>query len=476
MHSFPHICPMIWEDLSLKNDGDLRPCCHFSAKGKEETLPQENDGKGSAGKNLNYRENSFPESINHSRLKELRATFLAGKWPEGCVRCASAEKLGLSSMRVQRLERSQARGELQNLVEKIEAHTSSDGEVNARQFPLREMDIRFNNHCNLRCRHCGPVSSSSWYSEAHKFGEVEVIEGGELLLQLEEVEGKVKATFDRSNWSETVDFRSEKISDFQNVRRIYFAGGEPLLQKKHHELLETLVEKNLSHLIELEYNTNLTYLPAATLQLWEKFQKVKVGVSLDGVQDHFQYIRFPAKFSAVVENLKKLDQSADHIQVWISYTVNVLNVAHLPATYEWIFQQGFQKIGKKVNRPPVSLRMLNAPARLNIQNMPLSAKEYVQKRFERAKAENVSQWEIPPSQRQAVEASLDKITQFMNSRAEAPHWAALWQDNVFLDGWRKQSFSRLEPELSRLLDVDLQWKPEVPMALENQDGLGISTL
>lgn len=475
MQEFPHICPMIWEDLSLKNDGDLRPCCHFSAKGKEETLPQENES-GALGKNLNYRDSSYFESINHSRLKELRATFLAGKWPEGCVRCASAEKLGLSSMRVQRLERSRARGELESLLQRVEAHTSLDGHVDANQFPLREMDIRFNNHCNLRCRHCGPVSSSSWYSEAHKFGEVEVIEGGELLIQLEEVEGKVKATFDRSNWSEAVDFRSEKILDFQHIRRIYFAGGEPLLQKKHHEFLESLVEKNLSHRIELEYNTNLTYLPAAALQLWEKFQKVKVGISLDGVEEHFQYIRFPAKFSTVVENLKKLDQSADNIQVWISYTVNVLNVAHLPATYQWIFQQGFQKIGKKMNRPPVSLRMLNAPARLNIQNMPLSAKEWVKNCFERAKIEKISQWQIPLSQRQAVEESLEKIIQYMNSRSEAPHWPALWQDNVFLDGWRKQSFARLEPELSQLLDVGLQWKPEVPRALENADSFGVSTV
>lgn len=455
MKEIPHICPMLWEDLSLKNDGDLRPCCHFLAKGKEETFPD------SEGKNLNYQNTSYGESLNHPRLKELRKTFLQGEWPSGCVRCSSAEQLGISSMRIQRIERASLRGELPDLLQKVKDHTAPDGEILAHQFPLREMDVRFNNHCNLRCRHCGPVSSSSWYSEAYKFGEVEVVEGGDLLIRLEEVEGKIKATFDRSNWSQSVDFFGEKIQELKDLRRIYFAGGEPLLQKKHDELLASLVDQGFAANIELEYNTNLTYLPSSTLKLWEGFQRVKVGVSLDGVEDHFQYIRFPAKFPQVVKNLKVLDRCSENVQVWISYTVNVLNVAHLPDAYDWIFQQGFQKIGKKKNRPPVSLRMLNAPARLNIQNMPSSAKAWVQERFTQAEKERLSHWNLSEIQKIAVKESWQKVLQFMNSKESAPHWSALWQDNVFLDGWRNQSFSTLEPELSDLLNENLRWKPLV---------------
>ncbi len=444
MKTAPHFCPFVWEDLSLKNDGDIRPCCNFEGKGEEKILLGEN------GKGLNFRDTNHRDTINHSKLKEMRAQFLRGEWPSGCWRCQATEDVGLLSLRAHRIARSRKRGEIPELLQRIETFTKVDGSVEVEKFPTKEMDIRFNNNCNLRCRHCGPESSSSWYQDAFRFGETEVFESGELLVQLEERDGRVVATYDRSDWSKEVSFH-ERIAEFRDLKRIYFAGGEPLLQKKHQELLEGLVEIGSAKNIELEYNTNLSVLPERILELWNHFAAVGVGVSIEGVERHYEYIRFPAKFSRLVENLHKIDRSANHIRAWFSYTVNVLSICQLPKAMSWVIEQKFQKIGNRGSRPPVSLRLLYAPEYLCIQNMPMAAKQYAEEQIQISVGEMKKSAVIDPEKIRTIESSIHGILEFMYRKEPHSNWHNIWDANRLLDQWRSQNYQQLEPVFNDLL-------------------------
>ena len=62
---------------------------------------------------------------------------------------------------------------------------------------------------------------------------------------------------ERDKSSKTINELKELLKD---VDHIYFAGGEPLIMKKHYEILDFLIENNLNEKVFLRYNTNLSTL------------------------------------------------------------------------------------------------------------------------------------------------------------------------------------------------------------------------
>jgi hypothetical protein len=42
------------------------------------------------------------------------------------------------------------------------------GQLMSGEFPTTNFDLRLGNHCNLKCRSCGPRDSSGWYDDYPK--------------------------------------------------------------------------------------------------------------------------------------------------------------------------------------------------------------------------------------------------------------------------------------------------------------------
>jgi uncharacterized Fe-S cluster-containing radical SAM superfamily protein len=93
---------------------------------------------------------------------------------------------------------------------------------------IQFLDFRNSNLCNMKCRSCGPIFSSSWAEEL----------GNTIVLN-----------------QQATDFDS---LDLTNCEKIYFAGGEPLLNYQHYELLQRLIDLGRDPV--LIYSTNLSSL------------------------------------------------------------------------------------------------------------------------------------------------------------------------------------------------------------------------
>jgi hypothetical protein len=81
----------------------------------------------------------------------------------------------------------------------------------------------------------------------------------------------------------------------------------------------------------LRYNTNLStikYKSYDLINVWKKFKKVQLFVSLDGYGENAEYSRSGTDWPRVEDNLKKLIEH--DISLVISCTVNIFNVFHLP--------------------------------------------------------------------------------------------------------------------------------------------------
>ena len=157
------------------------------------------------------------------------------------------------------------------------------------------LDIRNSNLCNLKCRTCGPHFSNKW--------------GDELGYEI---------TIKRHDITEHLPYL---LTD--DLHWMYFTGGEPLINKDHWDLLETLITSGRSRNIKLMYNTNMTtlkYKNTNIVSIWRQFAGVTVNCSIDAVGEKLNYIRSGADWREIKKNFDKLYRLSQH---WDKFAINL---------------------------------------------------------------------------------------------------------------------------------------------------------
>jgi MoaA/NifB/PqqE/SkfB family radical SAM enzyme len=212
-------------------------------------------------------------------------------------------------------------------------------------FNLSTVDIRWNNTCNFACVYCGPEFSSKWATELDiNFDEVPQ----HRLQQMKQY------IFDRAD----------------QLKHVYLAGGEPLLIKENLELLELLKEVNPN--VNLRINTNLSKVNTKIFDLICKFKNVHWIVSVEALEEEYEYIRWGGNWQEFLTNLKII-KNLDHK---ISF-----NMIYFLLNSESIFDciDFFQKMGYHNNSFIVGA-LLN-PEYLNIKNLPTEKLNAIKKRL-----------------------------------------------------------------------------------------------
>lgn len=244
--------------------------------------------------------------------ESLRSAFKNNEKHPACQRCWNEESTGKQSARKMLLVNSKIK---ENLMELI------DGGY--RDSP-RQINLRLSNLCNLRCRTCESKSTSLYAIEGKHY----------------EIKNNLKNTV-YADYPDTFAFSEDQINSIfeisGNLQRIEFYGGEPLLDKPTLVLLEKLIKSGRSKNITLFYNTNGTNLPKQIhLDLWKHFKALEFNFSLDGIGDHFTYIRHPGKWQDVLNTLEYI-RSIDFkvpVMIFAICTVSILNVFYLPEIIE----------------------------------------------------------------------------------------------------------------------------------------------
>lgn len=276
-----NFCHAPWMHLATDPDGTVIPCCLYDDNNKEFA-------------NLNT--SSIDEAMNHPRMIQLRKEFINGDLPKGCYKCKVQTEINMGSYRHKMNNIADSYGNI-TISEKVE------------NFQPLFMDVRFTNLCNLKCRTCSPMFSSSIAIEHNKIWDIK----NKALVQIEN--HNVKQVFERMD----------------NVTEIYFAGGEPLISEQHYEMLNCLIEKNLNP--ELRYSTNLTnlkYKDKNLIDLWKHFSKIHLTVSIDGYKDHNDYIRSGSSYDEILDNILLVKQQTPHILISINSVASLLSMQSLP--------------------------------------------------------------------------------------------------------------------------------------------------
>ena len=300
-----HFCPMPFVNLEARTDGGIAICCQM-----DEVMQKDKDNK------FCLTEDTLSDGWKSEWLANLRKDFLDGKKPEACYSCWTAEDAGIDS------KRQRALRDFPTALEE-----AKQGHINHKPIA---MDLKLGNICNNKCRICSSYASSLWVPEEKKYDKF-----------LQEERGYGNQFWDHmrqvGRWPETNESFWE---DFENLstdlKVLEFYGGEPLLIDRHYDILEKLVESGKSKDMTLLYNTNGSIYPEKGTDIWKHFDRVLLSFSFDGVGKQFEYIRHPAKWDKVQENLQRIiDLNIPSIHLDIYYTVGIFNIYYMEEILEW---------------------------------------------------------------------------------------------------------------------------------------------
>lgn len=288
-------CYSPWSNIDISPQGDLAPCCKFQMSKYEESF--------------NVQTQTLPEYYSSAFLAKIKQEFTQQQWPRGCERCRIEEENNIASKRQLDYERWQQHYQEYDL--------ASGKCITA--------SIAFGNTCNLKCITCGPYSSSKWQQEHQHIHNVTI--------------GHVK--FYRS------DFVEKFIEQAPGVIHLDIPGGEPFLSGVQEQklLLNHYITTGQAEHISLHYTTNATLFPDQEWwDIWKHFKNVDIQLSIDGIGDRYEYIRYPAKWSDVVKNAEKyLEKYQDNIQLSVSHTVSAYNIYYLEEFFIWCNNIGLPK-------------------------------------------------------------------------------------------------------------------------------------
>jgi len=428
------ICPVPWNQLEIQQNGDLRICC---------VAIHEPFGKLKLENNefANITNVSLEEARNLPLIKELRKSMLNGEKHKMCNQCWEHEELGLSSKR-QRMLR---------LYPEEYKTIDEQGTIDTNRYPLKYMDLRFGNLCNLACRSCGATDSSLWVDDhfelsgGYKGNNVKINWFGNKNYEIKLINNKPEIMSDDFNWYEKDNFWKQFEENAHNIDRLYFTGGEPTINKIHFKVLDFLIANNYSKNIFLEYNSNMVAIPNMLYDKWKQFNKVEIGCSIDGIKEYANYIRPPSQWESLEKNLDHLGFNENqNIVGSIATTISVYNILHFLDLSRWLLSKNYHKI---VNIP--SFHMLEGPDYLNVQVLPLEVKIKILNEYENFYQEIDKVYNKKISLR--IKGKFQGIISHMFSKDRSKSLSKLKIVTERMDKLKNQSLSETIPWLHEIL-------------------------
>jgi MoaA/NifB/PqqE/SkfB family radical SAM enzyme len=124
--------------------------------------------------------------------------------------------------------------------------------------------------------------------------------------------------------------------------------------------------------------------------MFEKFNDVNIAVSIDGVGNRFEYMRHPAKWDLIINNIKLMGNNLKAI----TCTVSAYNVWYIDEVADFAESLGVDFMAH-ILFDPSSLSVLSLPyaIRLDIANkLSLHPSEQIQKIVEYLKTDSPDDW------------------------------------------------------------------------------------
>ena len=388
-------CIYPWIHLHAYPTGEAYPCCHA-----EMAYPVGN-----------CRHKTLEEIYYDAPMRELRKDMLAERANPACGRCYEQEESGFFSGR--------------KSANKHHGHHIK--RINDDEFKMSYWDIRFSNLCNLSCRSCGHIFSSSWYQDQAKLAGGNWAKENRAL----NIAGRNKE-----------DMWEQLLPHIDYVEQIYFAGGEPLMMEEHYNILDEL-ERRGRFDVRLIYNTNFTQVKLkdrTVFDYWRRFNSVAVGASLDAMGPRAEYIRKGTSWDQVERNREQMLEVCPGVDFYISPTLSIMNALHLPAFHKSWVDKGL------IKAQDLNVNILQDPAYLRIDIAPAKYKQRIHTAF----SEHL-EWLRPLDPLQRATVGFESAITYLMATDNSNLLPKFWSKTKELDLIRNENILDIIPELHELI-------------------------
>lgn len=196
-----------------------------------------------------------------------------------------------------------------------------------REFVL---GVCFDNICNLKCVTCGPIHSSQLINE---WDELKLFGNGP---------DKRYYTRISKQAPDKIKFIQDALSnsDF-DVLRLEIFGGEPLINPSIFKFIDWVAEQPYANNTLLSITSNSTTYTEKISEYASKFKFVGLQLSIDGIEDTFEYLRYGTNFEESVKNINKYYSLLDthsNITIAMNYTLSWMNSLHFADFYNWAIE------------------------------------------------------------------------------------------------------------------------------------------
>ena len=415
----PTFCMHPFTGLATREDGAICVCCRSHPIG-------------------NIENNTLEEIWNSDNMKRIRYQVLNGYKPPECEPCFSLEDQGVESLRQRHVAGKIPEARIKLYPRAVESMNSDF----TMPFEIPTMELKLNNLCNLKCRMCHPMDSTSW----NDWGEIKDFykkENNIMYAIVEDHKLENKPFLDK--FQDNPEWWASLEKNLPYFRRVEFAGGEPLMDPQHYRILDMLAP--YGHQIEIKYATNLSMLGKSNRTVWEywpKFKSVAVNVSIDGMGDSYEYIRGNASWSELINNIKQIQTIPNISRIVGAVTVQVSNVLILDKMIEYFLNDlGIVFHTHRVEYPKV----------LSAQVLPFELRDLAIKRLQLVSFK-VKDFAMVKQYPQLLEYTLGQIQDninYLEARDQSDKWQDCIEFNRRLDASREQSFTDVTPEFKNYL-------------------------
>jgi len=299
-------CVIPWAYVRFNPNGQIRPCCKINVQWP--------------GRRDLHEILDFDQYWNSDEMKQLRLDHKQGIKNQACQTCWHDEDAGKSSLRQEYNQRLGPHLDLKDI------NKNKDG--TSQSLPIA-LDLNLSNICNFKCVMCNPVLSSKIAQEQQQHRD-----RYESLGFI-----KVKNTQPGSDWPEQPFFQNFLKEVSPKLHILELKGGEPMLIKNIKKTIQR-VENKSECSIAITTNGSID-IDDDFLDSLSQFKNIWFCVSVDGIGEIGEYIRYGSKWSQVEKTIKKVSVLNNCI-FRLSLTLQFASAVSFPEIFEYTKKYGYE--------------------------------------------------------------------------------------------------------------------------------------
>lgn len=247
-------------------------------------------------------------------INDVKTALLEGQAHPACNQCWQLEQQGQQSRRQQ--ENTFLDYKIDRDIERIR-NDCIEGKNTTLMY-----QVMTSNLCNQACVSCNSAFSSRWRDLEPRMDIIP---------------------------KPLYEIHPERLTiDYAHAKKIALLGGEPMFDAKTFEILERLIKAGNTDCFVGFVTNGSIQLNTKQLEVLSKFSDLNICISIDGIESRFEYMRWPAKWEAL---LKNIEQYRSVCEVSVSYTISSLNAIYYNETVAWFNSQNLKFTHNVVSTP-----------------------------------------------------------------------------------------------------------------------------